>query len=92
MRPDHTVGESMATKTGYVNGIDVIAFPGAIRCLAEISDKPGGAPNEIQVYTESQQFQSVLESASARSVKVTVTYESNGPENKITRVKVEDRL
>jgi hypothetical protein len=81
----------MDTKTGYVNGIDVIAFPGAIRCLAEISDEPVGALNEIQVYTESQQFQSILESASARSVKVTVTYESSGAENRITRVKVEDR-
>jgi hypothetical protein len=78
--------------SGYVNGIDVIAFPGAIRCLAEIGEQPGGAPSELQVYTESLQFQSILDSASARSVRVTVTYESNGPENKIIRVKVEDRL
>jgi hypothetical protein len=50
----------MATKTDYVNGIDVIAFPGAIRCLAEISDQPYGSPDDIQVYTDSNRFQSVL--------------------------------
>ena len=81
----------MATKTGYVSGIDVIAFPGAIRCLAEISDQPHGSTDEIQVYTESGRFQSVLESASARSVRVTVTYEDSGAEKKLTRVTVEDR-
>jgi hypothetical protein len=81
----------MATKTGYVNGIDVIAFPKAIRCLAEISDQPHGSPGEIQVYTESSRFQTVLESASARSVKVTVEYDNIGAEKKLTRVKVDDR-
>jgi hypothetical protein len=82
----------MATKTGYVNGIDVIAFLGAIRCLAEISDQPHGSPDEIQVYTGSSRLQSILESASARSVKITVTYEDSGAEEKLTRVTVDDRL
>ena len=74
---------------GLVSGIDVIATPGQIvRCLAFISKTP---QSEIQVTTDVHALQTVLELASSRKIRVEVSYEESGQENKLTRVRLLDR-
>jgi hypothetical protein len=79
----------MNTFTGTVSGIDVIEMPGNIvRCFAFISRD---ASDEIQVITDVHALQTVLESASVRKAKVSVTFTASGVEKKLTRVQVLDR-
>ena len=74
---------------GKVSGIDVIVTPGQpVRCVAYVTQTP---KNEIQVTTELHALQTALELASSKEVRVEVSYDEQGPEKKLSRVRVLDR-
>ncbi len=79
---------------GYVSGIDVFATPEKpIYCLAFISkerDTPPGL-DEIQVTTRHHRVQTVLESASARAVRVEASYLERDGTKELIRVRILDR-
>lgn len=78
----------MATFTGSVSGIDVIATPGLnLRCLAFI----GKTGEEIQVETEQHALQTALEVASCTKSEVEVSYDEAGPAKSLLRVRILDR-
>src|SRR5437588_12910782 len=73
---------------GKVTGIDVLHYGGAgLRCFAFISD----AGNEIQVFTDEYQLQSVLELASSLKTKVEASYTEMSGAKQLTRVRILDR-
>lgn len=77
------------TYEGTVNGIDVIATPGqSIRCAAFINNKPG---QYIQVETSEGRLQTALETANVKNERVEVSYNENGPQKVLTRVRLLDR-
>lgn len=78
----------MSDFRGNVSGIDVIATPGLpLRCLAFI----GGDAEEIQVATDIHALQTALELAAMLQVPVEVSFDEQGPEKKLKRVRLLDR-
>lgn len=82
-------GESLSDFQGTVSGIDVIATPGqALRCLAFVSRN---VSDEIQVTTDVHALQTALELAAAKRIRIEVSYEADGLQKRLTRVRLLDR-